>query len=377
MKMILKFVPVLFLGLMAGCTSKGPSFDPYMADLMKRGGGLSDGDSLGDLQFENVDRTNTQHQSMLKVPTDFYRLGPGDIVEIEMVASGNPASRAVVGPDGKVYYSLLSGVFVWGLTISEAKALLEQNLARYLRIQPEVNLTLIGVASKRVWIMGNVGTPGIFLLGTPMTLLEAISKAGGIPTAGGSSEEIADLRNSFVMRDGKLLAVDFQKLFRNGDLTQNIYLQSGDYVYLRPAVARNVYVLGMVRAPNLVRYSQDINLISAIAAAGGPVEYAYLSQVAIVRGSLATPAIATIDFRKVISGKMSNVRLEPGDIVYVPKAPYARLQQFANEILENFVSTVAINEGNNAVLDNATPVGVSIGGGVSGGAAAGGGGGGQ
>ena len=59
-------------------------------------------------------------------------------------------------------------------------------------------------------------------------------------------EETADLQNSFVMREGQLLKVDFYKLLRQGDLSQNIYLQPDDFVYVRSASARNVYVLGAV-----------------------------------------------------------------------------------------------------------------------------------
>jgi len=303
------------------------------------------------------------------------------VLDIEILGETAAPSSATVGPDGKIYYSLLPGLFVWGMTLSETKVHLEDNLSKFIRIKPEVSIVLRGVASKRVWIMGNVQAPGVFIMATPMTLLEAISLAGGTLGVPGSSEEMVDFDRSFVMRDGQLLKVDFNKLFRKGDLQQNIYLHSGDYVYLKPAVARNVYVLGMVASPNIVSYSQEISLVTGSAAAGGPIQYAYLSHVAVVRGSLSNPTIAIIDFRKVMKGELPNIRLEPGDIVYVPLAPYAKLQKFANGMLNQFVSTIALNEGTKIIDSDSDPVSVSVsGGGASssgGGASSGGGGGGN
>jgi polysaccharide export outer membrane protein len=106
--------------------------------------------------------------------------------------------------------------------------------------------------------------------------------------------------------------------------------------------------------------------VAAIAGAAGPVADAFLSHVAIVRGSLTKPEIAVVDYRAITSGKSSDVLLEPGDIVYVPFVPYRTLERYANLILNTFVSTVAINEGASVVSPNALPVGVSVGGGGGG-----------
>src|SRR5215475_7682621 len=64
----------------------------------------------------------------LRPPEELFTLGPGDRLEIELL--GEPTSRALtsVAPDGKLYFNLLPGVDVWGLTLSQAKALLEQQL---------------------------------------------------------------------------------------------------------------------------------------------------------------------------------------------------------------------------------------------------------
>jgi polysaccharide biosynthesis/export protein len=207
-----------------------------------------------------------------------------------------------------------------------------------------------------------VNRPGIYPITGPMTLLEAISLAGGAARSGtaGSTEEQADWRHSFVERNGQFLAVDFQKLLQEGDMSQNIYLQPDDFLYLPSTLFHEVFVLGAVRAPRTVPYSERLTIVSAIMAAYGTTEGAYLSHVAVVRGSLSEPKVAVIDYKAIITGKEPDIHLEPHDIVYVPTQPFAGLKSYAKIILSTFVNTVAANEGANAVVQNPNKVGIAI-----------------
>jgi polysaccharide export outer membrane protein len=111
-----------------------------------------------------------------------------------------------------------------------------------------------------------------------------------------------------------------------------------------------------------------MSLVSAIANAQGTIKNAYLSHVAVVRGSLTEPKIAVVDYKELVNGKAPDVLLEPGDIVYVPLTPYRTLVRYADLIVRSFVQTIAINEGARAVSRNVNPVGVNIGVGGSSGA---------
>ena len=304
------------------------------------------------------------------------RSGPGDSVEIEIL--GTPTSRAVtlVGPDGKIYYHLLPGLDVWGLTLKQTRDLVEKQLAKYLS-DPQVSLTLRTVGSKYVWLLGRLNKPGVYPLGGPMTLLESIAAAGGTSRSLSqvASEELADLRHSFVVRQGQFVPVDFQRLLREGDTSQNIYLQPDDFVYVASVLAQEVYVLGAVKFPRVLPYTERMTLVSAIAAGSGMERYewvsaggsdpgpftkdAYLSHVAIVRGSLSAPQVAVVDYNAIVKGKARDVRLEPGDIVYVPNSPYTTLKRYFNIILNTFVTTVAANEGIRAA-NGTVGVGVAV-----------------
>ncbi|MDB6066365.1 MAG: Polysaccharide export protein [Pedosphaera sp.] len=353
---------LLFLFL-TGCQHPGPRFDPYAHFP----------GSAADLSGVTV--TNQLNPDLLRPPSEPFTLGPGDRLEIEELEETNSRAISEVGPDGKIYFYLLPGLDVWGLTLPQTRSLLEQNLSQFMREPPHVSLVLRGVESRRIWLLGRVQTPGVYYMTNSTTLLEAIALAGGTQSstgtkelaAGGVIEELADLRRSFVVRKGRALPVDFHRLVVEGDLSQNIYLEPDDFVYFPPATAKEVYVIGAVGQPRAVPYMEGMTLASAIANCYGTAKEAYLSHVAVVRGSLTEPKVAIIDYKSVIKGETPDVLLQPHDIVYVPYEPYRYLVRYVNLIVNTFASSVAINEGARAVSANFAPAGVflPIGGGAT------------
>lgn len=314
--------------------------------------------------------------ALLQRPTLEYKLGPGDVVEIEVLGDVNTRSRTVVGPDGKIYFYVLPGIDVWGLTLTQARERIVQGLQNFVREAQPVSISLREAASQRVWVLGRLNEPGVYPLTGPTTLLEAISAAGGPAPATtfatlngnfsgsnlrGGTDEAADLSRAFVMRQGQLLRVNFQKLLRDGDMSQNIYLQPDDFVYLPSATVGNVHVLGAVTAPRAVEYVNQLTVLQAVAQAGGTlIREAYPQQIAVVRGSLTEPKIAIVDMNAIIKGQAADVILEPQDIVYVPHSPHRVLTRYIDTILETFVRVVGVNEGARAVSDRAVPVGVNV-----------------
>ena len=341
-----------WLVLLAGCKSAGPKFEPRAA---RKPAPIAGSTNL----FSNA-ATNRLNPAWLKPSTEPFHLGPGDRLELEVL--GRTGTRAVtfVCPDGKIYYDLLPGLDVWGLTLDETKQLLERELAKYYA-RPNLSASLVGVESKRVWVLGRLNKSGVYPLNGPMTIIEAISRAGGLFTSrfGGTTEELADLNHSFIIRGGEMLPVNFQKLLRRGDTSQNIYLEPDDFIYLPSSLSSEVYVLGAVNGPRPVGYVDNMTLTTAIAKALGTQPQAYLSHVAIVRGSLSEPKIAVVDFKAILTGRAPDVPLEAHDVVYVPLSPYRTLERYAKLITNTFVRTVAANEGGHVVDPKFTGVGVS------------------
>jgi polysaccharide biosynthesis/export protein len=347
------FYVLTFLALVSvGCHHKGPPLNPYTRPAAITGTTV----------------TNQLPDELRKASPEPFRLGPGDKLDIELLGDITTKTAVTVGPDGKIYFYLLPGLDVWGLTIPETKALIERELGKFIRDEALVGITLREVHSRRVWLLGRFQTPGVYPMPGHVTVLEAVGLAGGPVSLGGNqqsnfaytSEELADLRKAFIIRKGKRLPVDFYRLLKEGDMNHNIYLEPDDFVYMPPTGAREVYVLGAVAAPRAVTWNDEMTLVSAIASALGTIQDAYVHHVAVVRGSLSNPQIAVLDYRDIVTGKAENVALEAGDIVYVPFSPYRYLARYLNLILDTFVSSVAINEGTRAAVRDEEQPGIFI-----------------
>lgn len=304
--------------------------------------------------------TNKLNPALLQPPTDPFVLGPGDKMDIEMQSNPDTRASVTVGLDGKVYYSLLPGVDVAGLTLTEARARLEEELGKYIN-HPQISLSLREVTSKHVWVVGRVNKPGTYPLPGSMTVLEAISAAGGTQESPSliTTQDLADLRHSFVMRQGKLIPVDFVRLLEEGDMTQNIYLKPDDFIFLPSSLSQQVYVLGAVLNPHAVPYTDHLTMVSALASVNGYINDAYLSHVAILRGSLTQPYIIVVDYKAILKGKALDVPLEPGDIIYVPLTPYRFLVDYTDLIINSFVSSWSANMGIRVVEGSGT-VGIAV-----------------
>jgi len=365
--------PGLFLGfclslqLLCGCRgfNPGPRFDPYPTNNMA--GGVTNASVTP--AFEDVGFSNQVDSALLVSPTAPFTLGPGDKLDIELIDDLNSKALVTVGPDGKIYFGFLPGLDVWGLTLNEAKTVLERETMKFVKETPQLALTLRQIESKRVWLMGRIVTPGVYPMSAPVTLLEAISHAGGLQTVsqpgqittGTGPDEMADLESAFVIRNGQYLPVSFKRLLHEGDLSQNIFLQPDDYVFLPSVKSSDIQVMGAVFQPCAVPYTGGVSLVAAVSHSYGPAKDAFLTEVAIVRGSLSNPKIAIVNYREITRGRQRDVELQPRDIVYVPYTPYRGLKRYADLILNTFVNSVAINEGARAVIkESSAPAGVFI-----------------
>jgi polysaccharide export outer membrane protein len=297
---------------------------------------------------------------LLLPPTDLFLLGPGDKVDVEIVGNPNSHATVTVGLDGKLYFSFLPGIDVWGLTLAQARSRIQGELSKYIT-QPTVSVTLNTVGSKFVWLLGRVSKPGVYPISGSMSLLEALTLAGGTATSASTftTQDIGDLRHSFVMRQGRVLPVDFVRLIKEGDMSQNIYLKADDFVYIPSSLSQQIYVLGAVAQPQAIPYADQMSVVDAIAGTGGPIPNAYLSHVAVARGSLAHPQLIVVDFKAIVSGKAHDLPLEAGDIVYVPLTPYHVLSDYATLIVRTFAGAWTANMGSRAVTGSST-LGVSV-----------------
>src|SRR5436305_2250664 len=205
-------------------------------------------------------------------------LGAGDILTISLFDRPETVRTEIsIAPDGRLSF-LRTNVVAAGLTIDELRAKLDQALAPFYQ-DPRTIITPVAIHSKKYIILGSVASRGVFAFDRPLTLIEAIARAGGLETGVHDQRtvELADLPRSFLVRNGQRMPVDFEKLFARGDLSQNVPLEPDDFLYFASAQANEIYVLGEVTTPGIVAFENRPTALKVIAARGGYTPRAFKS----------------------------------------------------------------------------------------------------
>lgn len=284
-------------------------------------------------------------------------LGPGDVLNFMLFDQPETARTEVtIGPDGRISFLQAVDVLATGLTVDELRTKFDSALARYYR-SPRTIITPVQFRSKRYYLLGTVANSGVYQLERPITLIEAIARAGGLQTGvfEQNAVELADLSHSFVIRGGRRLNVDLEALFQQGDLTQNIAIEPDDYVYFPSANANATFVVGAVVSEGIVPYTRNSSVISVITARGGYVPKAYQSRVLVVRGSLNKPETFIVDTKAILAGEQPDFKLEPKDIVYVSRRPWARAEEILDTATMAFVQSAIVTATGNYVFPNFAP----------------------
>jgi len=270
-----------------------------------------------------------------------YTLGPGDVVDIRFFGDKELSRGGVrIAPDNTISYLQANSINIGDSTINDLRFVLEEELSKYYR-NPRLIISPFELKSKRYTILGKVIDKGVFTLERPITLLEAIAQSRGIEVGlvEGNTVEIADMQRSFVARGGALLNVDFSKLYFEGDLTQNVYLEPQDFIYIAGNDSSGYYVFGAVIQPGPQNLSRDGGIVTAVTVRNGFTDDAWKKKILVVRGSLTEPKTFIIDVDRVLRGLDKDFLIEPGDIVYVNSRPWYRPEQILNRAIETYLES--------------------------------------
>jgi len=268
-------------------------------------------------------------------------LGPGDVLNFSLY--GQPElnrAEVAINPDGRVSF-LEAEVMASGLTIDELRVKFDEALGT-VRRSPHTMITPVAFRSKKYYMLGKVMTKGVYVLDRPITVLEAIARAHGFENGlvDRNIIDIADFQRSFLARGGKRIPLNFEKLFQDGDLSQNLAIEPDDYLYFPSTNVKEVYVVGEVRLPGPVTYTPNTTIIAAITARGGYSERAYKARVLVVRGSVNNPQTFAVDTHAILDGKATNFKLLPKDIVYVNSRPFIRVEELADLAVTAFIQSL-------------------------------------
>jgi polysaccharide export outer membrane protein len=153
-----------------------------------------------------------------------YRLGPGDKIRIEVYREAQLSQSLQVRPDGRITLPLIGDVPAAGRTSIELRDSLAASLKEYVT-NPVVTVIVQEATAAQVFIIGEVPSPGAQVMQGPLTVLQALARAGGL-------KEFADERDIRVLRKGNLgtlvIPFDYKEAIR-GRL-EPVQLQPGDTV---------------------------------------------------------------------------------------------------------------------------------------------------
>ena len=111
----------------------------------------------------------------------FYRIGPEDVIRVSVWENPELTMDVTVRPDGKISLPLIKEIHAADLTPMELSDVITQNLKEYMK-DPHVTVILIQTNSPKIYLVGNVLRPGSYALRNDMTVLQALSLAGGFTT---------------------------------------------------------------------------------------------------------------------------------------------------------------------------------------------------
>ena len=269
-----------------------------------------------------------------------YRIAGGDVFTFSVYDNPELTSRAegiTVTPDGYIGITLTGPIKIGGLTITEATKYIELKLSKFIR-NPKISLAPIQIQSANFTILGKVNRPNRYVLSNNARITDAIAMAGGLATGlfNGDSVEIANLKDAYLMREGKILPIDFRKALYEGDILNNIPLMNGDYIYIPSNLNTAVYILGAVNSPSVVGYKKDLTLLKALTFAKGmTIEHSEMAL--IIRGGLVNPKVYKVNVDDILEGDGLDFNLRPNDVIYIPKGG---LSQY-NDAVRKIVPTIA------------------------------------
>ena len=157
-----------------------------------------------------------------------FILGAGDRIEIVVYRNDDLRRTVQIDHSGKIMYPLVGDIQASGLNLFQLRDKIHEGLSPYI-LDPQISASVVSIQSQKIIVLGEVKNPGFFQAETPMTVLEAVSRAGGF-TLDGKQESVLLIRGG--MKDPKLVRLDIRKALQEGDLTQNVTLQRGDIVYV-------------------------------------------------------------------------------------------------------------------------------------------------
>ncbi len=270
------------------------------------------------------------------------KIGPRDLIAIQVYDSPELTRTVRIGADGFMRLPMLKqrikaeGLMPGDLETVVADALAEEGLL----VEPLVTITVAEYASHPISVAGAVRGPLTFQASSPVTLLEAITRAGGLAPEAGSEILISKVQPGLDGEQTSLIQrIPVKALIDAADPDVNVKLTGGEEI--RVPEAGKIFVVGNVKRPGAftVQDGAESSVLKLLALAEGLAPYsgkqAYIYRREASGGKNEIP----IELSKIMARKAPDATLLANDVLYIPDNRGRRIGLAALEKLLMFGST--------------------------------------
>jgi polysaccharide biosynthesis/export protein len=244
------------------------------------------------------------------IPSD-YRIGPGDLIEIQLFGQRNDSFSLDISREGMIRFPGIGPIhaFEKGTSFLELKNHLKEKIQEHLGEGIQSAISLGAFRSMRIFLLGEVRKQGAYTVSALSTTINALLSCGGI-------KETGSLRNIQLKRGGKIIStLDLYDLLLHGDTNADHSLQPGDVIFV-PVVEKQISISGAVRRPAKFEIRGGETLKDALELAGGFEGRAYLSNIRLERLGK--------DFRPIVKNLSipsdSSFKILTGDVISLGSA---------------------------------------------------------
>ncbi len=239
------------------------------------------------------------------IPAD-YRLGPGDVLNIQLLGKDPAEYKLVVSRNGAINFPKLGPVYVAGQTLNEVRQGLEEKISSQF-IGVKSYITLGELRSIRVFVLGEAYKPGAYSVSALSTISNGLFVSGGVKTTG-------SLRNIQLKRQGELVgSLDLYDFLLKGDTRSDLFLREGDVIFIPPATT-SVSIAGDVTRPAIYELKQEKTVGELLRLAGGLNNTAF-KEARLERVGAGKRSLLALD---VGSANGRQAALQDGDYLYIP-----------------------------------------------------------
>jgi polysaccharide export outer membrane protein len=254
-----------------------------------------------------------------------YTIGSRDVLAITVWGQADLSRDYTVDPDGFIPFPLIGRVKAVGSNPKELAAHLTELLGKDYLVNPQVIVSVKEYRSQKVQVLGEAGKPGVYYLTGPTSVLEILSKAGGLASTAG--KQVILLRNHAASAEGSaradaVLRLSLDKI-QAGDPAENTPVRNQDTLIVSKAqLANSYFVFGEVKKPGGYTLEKETNILEGITIAGGFTDKAAPSRTRVIRSTPEGQKVIEIDMNDILRrGRAAKtVMLQESDVVVVPES---------------------------------------------------------